>query len=335
VNAKRLRSLIWLASFATAGTLGWHVYDFLDRRAELEKGVGTDEQLKVLQSVEAPPQPSDDVVDYANVERVYHGMNWTGKVDAKPKVDKPQVEAPKPSLRPVEELLAVLFIQVDTDSPEASLAYVAYLDPKLLQAAKSTEDRTLKPGEHLLAPYEAVVVDSIRPDGVLFRFDGAEREPELVAPLEPEGLVGIVAVAPGGTALVAPRTPLPQSQAQFNTRETMQIGSNAFRIGSETAKQVETDYSRILSQDIRYTKHRDPTTRQVDGLRITSVAPNSIPAAHGFTEGEVIKSINGYKVTSVNGAISYVKSNASTTSLWEVVIMKQGREYTRVFHSPE
>ena len=79
---------------------------------------------------------------------------------------------------------------------------------------------------------------------------------------------------------------------------------------------------------------RDPQTGSVVGLRVTHVAPNSIPEAHGLVEGEVVKSINGHPVTSLNSAIAYVKKEAATTDRWIVVIERQGREYTRTYHSP-
>ena len=64
------------------------------------------------------------------------------------------------------------------------------------------------------------------------------------------------------------------------------------------------------------------------------MTPNSIPAQAGLTEGEVLKSINGHKVTSVNDAIAYVKANANATDTWVAVFEKQGREFTRTYHSP-
>ena len=54
-----------------------------------------------------------------------------------------------------------------------------------------------------------------------------------------------------------------------------------------------------------------------------------------MTSGEIVKSINGHPVTSVNDAVAYVKGEAGTTNTWIVVFEKQGREFTRIYKSPE
>jgi hypothetical protein len=40
-------------------------------------------------------------------------------------------------------------------------------------------------------------------------------------------------------------------------------------------------------------------------------------------------------VTSVNDAVAFVKANANTTDTWVAVFEKQGREFTRTYHSPD
>ena len=62
--------------------------------------------------------------------------------------------------------------------------------------------------------------------------------------------------------------------------------------------------------------------------------PGSLPASHGVTKGEIIKSINGHKVTSVNEAIAYVKQESDHTTVWVVEIEKGGITYFRTYETP-
>src|SRR5262249_9072919 len=121
----------------------------------------------------------------------------------------------------------------------------------------------------------------------------------------------------------------------FRPEQLMQIRKNEFQIGTETVNTLNSDYSRILSSDISYSTYKNPRTGTPDGIKINHVTPDSIPDQAGLTEGEVLKSINGHKVTSVNDAVAFVKANANATDTWTAVFEKQGREFTRVYHSPE
>ena len=94
------------------------------------------------------------------------------------------------------------------------------------------------------------------------------------------------------------------------------------------------DYADILSR-LEYRRARNPVDGTVKGIQITKVAPNSIAAQHGLTTGEIVKSINGHPVKSITDAVSYVKKEAATTDVWEVVFEKQGREFTRIYESPQ
>ena len=86
---------------------------------------------------------------------------------------------------------------------------------------------------------------------------------------------------------------------------------------------------------MRYRQWRDPSTGKYAGVELTEVQPGSLAAAHGAETGDVIKSINGHPVTSVQEAVSYVKNNSETTSVWEVVVVNQGKERTVIYESPE
>ena len=339
MNVARLKALLWIFSLGVAGYLGWFVYDFLDRKEELSRGVTKDEQKQVLESVEVPEPPKNDVVAYDKVRAVYHSMDWTGApppVITDTQEDKGPVETPK---TPVSDLLAIILIQVDTRRPENSLAYVRFKDPSLEAASKNLEDIILRPGENLGGKYAHVEVEEITVEGVKFKFtDDEERESELVPALTyPGDRVDIVAVGPEGVVQPSTQDSLIERKENYvpwRPEESVQIRKNEWQIGVVTAQNFQQNYSSILANDISYKPYKNPKTRQIEGLRVTRVRPGSVAAQHGISEGEVLKSINGYQVKSSSDAISYVKKTADDTDTWEAVFMKQGKEFTRIYKSP-
>ena len=92
--------------------------------------------------------------------------------------------------------------------------------------------------------------------------------------------------------------------------------------------------ARGAGHEVAALDHRDPRTGRKDGIQVLDVQPDSVAAQHGLSNGDVIKSINGHKVTSVSGAIKYVKANANTTPTWVAVLERQGRDVTIIYNSP-
>lgn len=338
MNVARLKTLLWLGSLALAGALGWYVYDFVARRPTLKLGVSPEDQRAVLESVQPSAAPQEDVVPYDEIRTVFHNMRWNGAEVEPPKGPEQGEKLEKP-VTPVADLLSVKLIVFDGEEPDRSWANVAYKDPKLVAAAKKPEDAVLRRGETLARPYENVKVETITPEYVRFTFGDAEREPEELVPLErpSDARTTIVPVGPGGAREPARTSRIVQSEntTPWRPARTVQLDNNVFQIGTDTAAEVERDYSRILTQDVSYRPYRNPKTRKVEGLRITRVAPNSVVARHGITEGEILKSINGHPVTSTSDAIAYVKKVANETDTWIAVFEKNGREFTRTYKSPE
>jgi hypothetical protein len=341
MNIQRWKGLVWLGSLASGSLLVYNVVRFLGEREELAREIPDEELIDVLDSVKKPEEQKSEVVDYASIKVVFLDHDWTGKERPKPVV-QPEGEKPPPIPKvPVSSLLKVLAIKVDIGRPERSVAYVKFVDPKLA-VHTDKEDSILRPEERLFAPYQDVRVETITAQGVVFAFDDAEREKETV-PTSPyqsaqRKELGIVMVGPEGAIL-------PQLQKQIEAaspdmppwrpEQLTQIRRNEFKIGTQTLQELDRDYSRILSRDIAYSTHKNPRTGATEGIKVTRVAPDSIPARAGLTEGEVLKSINGHKVTSVNDAIAFVKANADNTDTWVAVFEKQGREFTRTYHSPD
>ncbi len=335
MNIQRIKALTWVGTVAVGVGLTWSVTDFLGKKGELSAPVPPARQFEVLNNIVEPEPPKDDRTDIKYITQGFHEMNWTGIEEEKPVevVDVGPEETPEVQ---VATLLDVLMIGVDTGDATNSRTLVRYLDPDLEEAAAQGTGRILYIGDSLLAPHDYAKVSDILPGGVEFSFVDENREAELIAPVEfPSGEPDIIKVDETGAILPESESQIERVEAPpFRPAESYQLGKNEWLLGFETVEEMNTDYSKILSQDVRYRSHRDPATGQVDGIEVTKVKAGSIVAGHGVEEGEVLKSINGHKVTGVNDAIAYVKKEADYTDTWYAVFEKRGREITRVYHSP-
>jgi len=335
MNIQRWKGTLWLASLLAGGTLAFSVYSFLQNQEELAQEIPEDVIADVLDSVKKPEEQKTDVVSYENVKRIFFQHDWTGKEKPKPvaatgdggPVTKPKVK--------VADLLKVVAIKVDTSRPENSRTYVHYLGT-LATLNQDNKAPILAIGQELPSPHKDIKVKDITAAGVVFAFEESGREAETLT--TPRAQNQIVVVGPGGLIQPPSRQEIAGASsdlAPYHPEQLVQVKKNEFQIGTQTVQDLDRDYSRILSQDVRYSTYKNPRTGQTEGIKITHVAPNSIPAQAGLSEGEVLKSINGHRVTSVNDAIAYVKANAETTDTWTALFEKQGREFTRTYHSPQ
>ncbi|MCZ6597509.1 MAG: PDZ domain-containing protein, partial [Planctomycetota bacterium] len=320
---------------ALGAYLVWFVHGFLQEKEGLSRGISQEEQKRLLESIPQPEPPRDDVVSYDKVQRTFHKMNWTGKVAPKP-IELEPTGPEVPVAKPVSELLRVQLVQVDTDAPAGSMALVAYDDPVLSAAVAAADDYVLMVGETLAKPYDYVKVSSIQPDGVHFVFtDDAERAEEVVSPPPFPNRAQIVKVGPDGARLPAePRRIVTGPRRTFRPKESYQKGVDIWVIGTEDAAYMGENYSKILSE-VYWKKHRNPKTGEVDGIEITGVKAGSMAAKYGAKSGQVIKSINGHPVKSVNEAVSFAKQNQDKYDTWVIVYEEQGKEYTKVFETPD
>ncbi|HED65990.1 MAG TPA: hypothetical protein ENJ09_10600 [Planctomycetes bacterium] len=340
MNIQRIKTLTWAAAVLVGALLVQEVWSFLQNKDTLDDYVDQDEIVRALEDGIVEPEPiKSEVVDVREINIVFHQMDWTGRPPAEVRETAPKNEEPQgPPKTPVSDLLTILAIQVDPSDPSQSKAFVKYTDPGLARLHNEPRERFLKVGQSLGGVYNSITVSKIEVEGVTFSFGDEDREDEVVPALEYSGdSLGIVAVGPDGilTPTRSSRIPTSDNYVRPTVRQTREVRRNEFQIGTDTAREFEENYSAILSRDLQYRPARDPRDGSIKGIQITKVAPGSIPAQHGLTEGEIVKSINGHKVTSVNEAVAYVKQNADTTDTWIVVFEKQGREFTRTYSSPE
>jgi len=333
MNISGIQNLIWLGSLAVGGYLGWYLYDFKQNELELQARISDDVILEAVRDV-VIPEPEDHVeFDFPVVERIFHKMNWTGVPPVTPVVVEVAEDTPiEARTTPVSDLLDVLFVRAALFDPERSQTLVSYKAPEL---RRGDGIATLLIGDQLPAPYGHIRVEAITEAGVLFSFEGAEREAELVVP--PEVKDGIKIVEAGADGALVPANVsafkvLPDAPS-YNPTSTISIGRNKYRVGTDDAERFANDYASIISQ-VGHGRHRNPATGQYDGIEIKSVPPNSIAAAHGVKSGDVIKSINGHPVTSVQEAIQFAKNNSDQYSTWEIVVSNKGADRTMYYETP-
>jgi len=341
MSITQYKALIWLGTLGVAGYLGWYVFDFFQHKEALEQAISQETQMEVLTSVPPVEPVKDDVVPYELVKQTWHQMDWTGKPPAKV-VETTEGPVAKPPAKPVSSLLKVLLVQVDGGQPERSLAHVNYTDATLSASNPEPDDQILREGEHLKKPYEGIQVARIARDGVHFRFLTSEGEPdaeraeEVVEPSRIVGSESIVHVGPDGAVLpTRPKIPVAgPRKPHVVPPETTLIGDNHYLIGTVDRDLIAREYTKLLAE-MRFERHRNPKNGQYDGIEIKDVPKGSFGASYGAKAGQVIKSINGHAVTSVNEGISYAKQNADKYKLWEIVYEEQGKEYTKIIDTSE
>lgn len=336
MNLSTLKLLIWVASLATLGGLAWYVHDYVQNMESLRASrASMDRQRQVLDSVPQPEPPRLTLVHPSRIEANFHNLNWTGKLapppPPPPPKEEPEVKAPvRPDLATV---LRVLYVEVDTDAPASSLALLHYLRPGLLSNNQTTA--TVRMGDRLPREFQNVRVAAIGADGVRFEFDAFPDEPQTIETWSPFES-GIISVAPGEArerrVRAIPRGP--GTGEAFRPENTVERRPGIFTLGTEDMAAFERDHLQILSSEVRHRSWRNPRTGRYEGVEIQDVAAGSLVAKHGVKSGDVIKSINGHPVNSVNQAIHFVKTNAELYTTWEVVLENAGKPRTLVFESP-
>lgn len=331
MNVATIKTLLNLVAL---GLFGWLVhFAYQSKTKEIWSYWKEDYVKGVLDNVVRPETPQARIVSYDQiVTPVMVKFDWTG---ARPKEvivagpeDPGDFEAP---LIVVAEVLAIQMVQVDTYNPGGSMALVAWKNAELKSKAVPG---VLKIGRKLPVPFDGVVVKDIRPEGIEFAFTREEQDNELVK--VPHGADGLITFVDGVDGLrkpkprelIAPKAPTTKDWPE-NTRRT---APGMYDLGPADLKKFESDYSRILTEDVRTETYYKDGKRA--GLKLTEVKAGSIAAAHGATSGDIVISINGFPVSSEQEAIKFIKNNSETTTVWQVVIENLGRQRVETYNSP-
>ncbi len=350
MNIGQIKILSWTTAGLLTVGLSYYVWDYVAHMQARNPQPDPKKVKQVLEDVEPIKVKADEVVPYADIKRLFHTtcsecksnpncrhLNWTGKEKEKPKPDQPDGPVTPPKTK-VDELITVLMIKADMADRKNSSIFFKYKNKATNVGLNNNGPAggfLLHEGEHLGAPYDKIRLDEISGDGVWFAFEGEEREREMLSPGAFDTKTTIVQVGPGGVLMPKVGTGIPRAtQTNFSTTKTFKVSANTYQLGTEDVKQFQDNYQEIFSRDVRTSRHQDPKSGKYDGIEITSVNAGSLAAQHGAQEGDVIKSINGHPVSSVQEAIHFVKTNANQYSTWEVVVESKGQTKTVIYHSP-
>jgi hypothetical protein len=348
MNIGQIKIVSWTSAGLLTLGLSYYVWDFVAHMTARNRGPDPKQVKQVLEDVEPIKVKAEEVVPYGDIKRLFHTtcsecktnpncrhLNWTGKEKEKPViVDGTPPEAPKVK---ADELVSVLMIKADMSDRKNSSIFFKYKNKATNVGLNNNGPAggfLLRESEHLGAPYDKIRLDEITGKGAWFAFEGEERERELLAPGTFD-VVGPVPVGPGGAILPKVEGLIPSTrEAPFSLEHTSKIGPNTYKIGTEDAKYFAEKYQEELTRNVQTARHQNSRTGKYDGIEITGVTAGSAAAAHGAQEGDVIKSINGQSVTSVQEAVQYVKSHSGQTTTWEVVVESKGITKTVTYHSP-
>ncbi|HTF88554.1 MAG TPA: PDZ domain-containing protein [Planctomycetota bacterium] len=340
MNTAQLKVISWSAALVFGAGLALYVGNYLMHKPQLEQRVAPATITGALSKVPNVEKKAEDIVAYDRVNEALYKYNWTAKPPPKPApIIAPVPEGPKGPI-PVAQLLKVLLYKTDSVDDSGTTAdaraVIKYLAPAQVKLKEPTVVKHV--GDSLDDPWQGITVAAITKEGVRFKFADANRPEELLVPGEFERRLDMewLAKNPGSGGMLRPKEIAIGRGPNYNTapERTVELRPGEFTIGTEDIDDWAENYDVYLNQ-IEAGKHRDPTTGKYDGIALTSVPANSVAAAHGVQEGDVIKSINGQLVNTKQEAIAYIKQNKDKFDVWEVVIESKGKEKTIVYKVPK
>jgi hypothetical protein len=348
MNIAQAKILSWSAAGFLAGGLGLYVFSFIH---DLDQKRGLPDGQKVLAVLEAvrPYRPkASDLVSYEDVRRLFlpscerckgdpscRHLNWTGKPPPPPPTEAQVAEDQKPPKVPVAELVRVAMVEVDLANPKQSFVFLKYRPKANVQVNGAAGGFVLRESDRLASPQQAIRVEKITSDGVMFAFDEEGRDSETVSPSQYDMKTMIVRVGEDGVMLPKIGGIPKADSAPWRPTLTKAFGRNRYMLGEEDIAHANANFAQILAEDVRTARHQDKRTGKYDGIEVKSVTPGSFAERHGAQEGDIIKSINGHPVSSVQEAINYAKVNANQFTTWEIVIERNGKLQTFYYESPQ
>lgn len=331
MNVGTLKTLSYLSSLGLLAGIGYKIYLFL----EVEKGISyiNDERTKSVLAVPAQPVTKRVGLSYdSQVKPAITEFDWTGAPPKEPEPeDKPDDKPVEVKDTPVSDFLSVVMTLASETKPEESKCLLRFE-----KQPKDTRDQFFAVGDSLPKPNNNVAIFAIRPNEVVFSFDKEDREKETLEPSTlDKGEDFIVETEESGLVRPSLRKFSGGARAADSkeVRQTTEKVKGIYRVGAEDADVFNRDYQRILSEDVSLETYMKDGKRA--GLKVREVKAGSIAARHGVQAEDVLISINGSAVTSEQQAIQYVNQNSENTRVWNVRILRNGREVEEVYHSPE
>jgi len=342
MNPARAKFLSWTLAALTGAALCLFVIWNIQHYKAKAQNVSTERMATLLNDTpEIIKDTSGSLVDYDQVRAALIDFPWTAPPQAPGPSEAPKPVVTQPAAMSVDKLVKVLGYSVDAGAPENSKAILKYLPeakvrpPRLVPGSPVKEGIMKLVGSRLDEPLSHIRIVSITAAGVEFGFDDEERATETLTPADFDLTSRLAYVDPAQLRSRPDVIFIPRTSGYTAPAETVSIGRNQYRLGTEDMLLIGDDFPRILSEDVQTRQHRDPRTGRYDGIEITRVAPGSIAARHGAQTGDVVKSINGHPVSSQQEAINFVKNNEDMYDKWEIVVSNMGQERTVTYYPPE
>jgi hypothetical protein len=340
MNTAQAKLFSWSAVGVLGVGLSLYMVHFAKSQDRVGPSVGKDTMQKLLSGVlDDSEEKADGELDYQLVSSGWKDMSWLGRpkeAPAPPKVDDTPKVAVASKVK-LDDVVRVMAIYYDPVSELETRAVLKYQPQSGVDASKVKNGVVSKAvGDRLDSPLHGARIVKIDGAGVEFAFDDEAREHETLLPKELDLLGRLVFLGEGAQPMIPSVSAIPRAATYGQwPKKTERIGPNQFRVGLDDAALIEKDFDRILTEEVRTVVHRDPVTKQRDGIQITEVKPGSTIEAHGGQSGDVIKSINGHPVKSEQEAIQFVKANADVYDKWEVEVENKGETRTVTIYPPK
>jgi hypothetical protein len=336
MNISQIKLLTWLCAALLTLGLSLYVFRFVTQLKEKQRPPDGAKIQALIEEIEPPKVKVDEVVTYADIKRLFHEFNWTGRVIEAPVAAGAAPEPQAIEKTSVRDLVHLQMIKVDLGDPKNSSAFIKYKPKSGIQNSGTPPGFLLREGDALASPHDYAKIESITADGVTFVFREEGRDPETLTAEEFDISTAIVQVGPDGVRVPKSRSSIPRGEREpFRPERTTVFGANRYMLGSEDMAYLNENYAQVMARELRTARHQDPRTGKYDGIEIKEVAQGSIAERHGAQAGDVIKSINGHPVTSVNEAITFAKNNADQYTVWEIVVESKGKTKTIIYETPE
>ncbi len=343
MNPAQAKLFSWtLASLSAAGLVAFLFLRVMDYQSALEP-VSRERMTEVLNDTPSiVSEAGRSAVDYDQVKAALIAYKWNAPPPAKIDTTERQREViVAPTEKSVADLVKVLGFSVYGPDSERSQAIVKYLPESRVQPPPPEpgmpvrDGVRLRVGSRLAAPIDHIRIASITVYGVEFAFDEEGRESETLLPADFDLSSRLAHVDPSQLQTRPDVIAIPVKPGYVAPSETQHLGRNRYRLGTEDVQTIGDDFPRILSEEVRTRRHRDPKTGRYDGIEITSIAPGSIASRHGAQAGDVVKAINGHPVSSKQEAINFVKNNQEMYEKWEITVENLGQERTVTYLPPK
>lgn len=334
LQTRHWRALTWVATLGVAcgaGAMLWTIVKNFrsghyrsrsssDFNAIIEAAIGTIKKDQIGVTPKA---------DYAHL--------WTspinGFVKKDPvKVDEKPPEPPKPTKKPIADVLLVKAVTYAPD--DGGRVVVEYKDDSATSLAH-TEQLILKVGAKLVQPYDAEPFNgslkTIKSSSAVFNWQGEEIEihPMLRQEIPRDKKPDRPSRGKANALSSQDEKDLDQHK---DAKETIALGNERYLVGSDDRDNMNKNGDKFL-EDV--TIKSRPGADKKPEVVLGGIRPKSTLATnYGLQNDDVVVSINGNAVQSKNQAIQWARENPNLPR-YDVVIRRKGKEITKTFLVPQ